>query len=266
MHKILICAALASSLAAVDYQAGIGRIIITPETPIYLSGYAGRTHPSEGAIHDLWAKALAIEDRKGARVVIVTTDLIGLPRSISDIVAARIQKQYGLDRAHLVLNSSHTHTGPLVRRNLEMLFELSPEDSQVVSDYSTKLADNLVAVVGSALKDLAPADLRFGDGRATFAVNRRENTPGGVKIGENPKGPTDTDVPVLKVTGPDGTLRAVLFGYACHNTTLTGQFYKLSGDYAGFAQAAIEKAHPGATAMFMMLCGADQNPNPRSKL
>ena len=66
-------------------------------------------------------------------MVIVTTDLIGLPRGIADMVAARVQKQYGIERAHLVLNSSHTHTGPLVRGNLEILFELSPADSQVVS-------------------------------------------------------------------------------------------------------------------------------------
>ena len=71
---------------------------------------------------------------------------------------------------------------------------------------------------------------------------------------------------MLKVTAPDGKLRAVLFGYACHNTTLTGEFYKISGDYAGFAQLAVEKANPGATAMFLMLCGADQNPYPRSTL
>src|SRR5712692_10125793 len=262
--SIFLLAAL--SLSASDYKAGVGRIIITPEKPIYLSGYGDRNHPSEGVIHDLWAKALAIEDRKGARVVIVTTDLIGLPRGIADVVAARVQKDYGIERAHLVLNSEHTHTGPLVRGNLEMMFELSPEDSQIVSDYAASLTDNLVAVVGAALKDLAPADLSFGNGRATFAINRRESTPNGVKIGENPKGPTDPDVPVLKVTAPDGKLRAVLFGYACHNTTLTGQFYKISGDYAGFAQLAVEKANPGATAMFLMLCGADQNPHPRSAL
>jgi len=266
MRTIAIFLLSVFMLAAADYEAGIGRILITPEKPIYMSGYAGRNHPSEGAIHDLWAKALVIEDRKGARVVIVTTDLIGLPRGIADVVAARIQKEYGIERAHLVLNSSHTHTGPLVQHNLEILFELSPEDAQVVAEYSARLTDKLVTVVGAALKDLAPADLSFGNGRATFAINRRENTPNGVKIGENPKGPSDPDVPVLKVTAPDGTLRAVLFGYACHNTTLTGQFYKLSGDYAGFAQLAVEKNHPGATAMFVMLCGADQNPHPRSTI
>src|SRR5579859_697195 len=266
MRAIAILLLSVFSLAAADYKAGIGRIIITPEKPIYMSGYAGRDHPSEGAIHDLWAKALVIEDRKGGRVVIVTTDLIGLPRGVADVVAARIQKEYGIERPRLVLNSSHTHTGPLIQHNLETMFDLSPADSQVVADYSSKLTDKLVAVVGAALKDLAPADLSFGNGRTTFAINRRENTPNGVKIGENPKGPSDPDVPLLKVTAPDGKLRAVLFGYACHNTTLTGQFYRLSGDYAGFAQLAVEKAHPGATAMFVMLCGADQNPHPRSTI
>ena len=49
-----------------------------------------------------------------------------------------------------------------------------------------------------------------------------------------------------------------MFGYACHNTTLTGEFYQISGDYAGFAQIGVEKAHPGANGMFVMLCGADQ--------
>ena len=82
MRTILMTLAAAFSLAASDYKAGIGRIIITPEKPIYLSGYGEPQSPSEGVIHDLWAKALAIEDRKGARVVIVTTDLIGLPRGV----------------------------------------------------------------------------------------------------------------------------------------------------------------------------------------
>src|SRR5579862_3922622 len=247
-----------------DYKAGIGRVVITPEKTIYLSGYAARTHASEGVLHDLWAKALAIEDSKGSRIVIVTTDLIGIPRSVADIVAARVQKQCGLDRARLLLNASHTHTGPMVGRNLDILFDLPPADRAVIDEYTARLTDNLVAVVGAALGDLAPANLSFGNGEAGFAINRRQNTQQGVQIGANTAGPTDHDVPVLRVTGPNGKLRAILFGYACHNTTLTGGFYKISGDYAGFAQIDLEKAHPETTAMFLALCGADQNPNPRS--
>ena len=80
----------------------------------------------------------------------------------------------------------------------------------------------------------------------------------------NPEGPVDHDVPVLRVETPDGKLRAVVFGYACHNTTL--QFYQWCGDYAGFAQKYLEEKHPGATALFWMGCGGDANPLPRSKV
>ncbi|MGH9723275.1 MAG: neutral/alkaline non-lysosomal ceramidase N-terminal domain-containing protein [Bryobacteraceae bacterium] len=253
-------------LWAADFKAGLARTGITPAKPIYLSGYANRTHASDGKVHELWAKALAVEDPRGNRVVLVTTDLIGLPKPLSDVVAARVAKEHGLDRSRLVLNSSHTHTGPLIRANLEIMFELKPDDRATVDEYSRKLTDDLVSLVAAALKDLSPANLTFGNGAVQFAMNRRENTAKGMRIGLNPKGPSDYDVPVLRVASPDGKLRAVLFGYACHNTTLTGEFYKLSGDYSGFAQYALEKAHPGATAMFMMLCGADQNPNPRSTL
>jgi hypothetical protein len=267
MPRVLLCAVFSAAAAfASEYQAGIAVAVITPAEPIYMSGYASRKHPSEGVLEDLKAKAIVIRHRGGSQVAIVTMDLIGLPRSVSDIIAARIEKQYGIERARLVLNCSHTHTGPLIKGNLETMFELTPHDRQVVDDYTRNLIDTVVNLVGAAAGKLEPANLWFGNGQAHFGINRREPTAGGVKIGLNPNGPTDPDVPVLKVTSPDGKLRAVLFGYACHNTTLTGEFFRLSGDYAGFAQAAFERANPGATAMFVQLCGADQNPNPRSKL
>ncbi len=257
---------LLASAAGAEYRAGVARLKITPQRPIYLSGYAARTHASTGIAGELWAKALAIEDHKHGRVVIVSTDLIGLPRAVADIVAARVAKEYGLERSRLLLNSSHTHSGPLIRGNLEVLFDLPPADSDEVSDYTLRLTGDLVTLVGAALGDLRPANLWFGTGQGAFAVNRRLARAQGVAFGVNPQGPSDHDVPVLKVTSPDGSLRAVLFGYACHNTTLEGSFYEVSGDYAGYAQEALEQANPGATAMFLMLCGADQNPNPRGTL
>jgi hypothetical protein len=39
--------------------------------------------------------------------------------------------------------------------------------------------------------------------------------------------------------------------------------YQVSGDWAGYAQAALEKTHPAAMAMFIQDCGADANPLPR---
>ena len=59
----------------------------------------------------------------------------------------------------------------------------------------------------------------------------------------------------LRVAAPDGKLRAVVFGYACHNTTLGGDGYQINGDYAGFAQIEAGKGVARATAMFLQLCG-----------
>ncbi|MFN3326251.1 MAG: neutral/alkaline non-lysosomal ceramidase N-terminal domain-containing protein [Bryobacteraceae bacterium] len=265
MHRLILLLWVVGLAAGADFQAGVARVKITPEGPIWLSGYGNRSKPSEGAVHDLWAKALVLRDARGSRVVIVTTDLIGLPRSVTELVAGRLQKEYGLDRSRILFNSSHTHTGPVVWPNLVTMFDMDPENERRVREYGQALTEKLWQVAAGALGDMAPADVSYSTGRAGFAMNRREPTPNGVRIGVNREGPTDHDVPVLRVTGADGKLKAVLFGYACHNTTLTGEFYQVSGDYAGFAQYEVERAHPGVTAMFLMLCGGDQNPYPRSK-
>jgi hypothetical protein len=145
-------------------------------------------------------------------------------------------------------------------------YDLDPTQSAAVDAYTRQLKDKLLGVIGAAIKDLSPARLSFGRGSAQFAMNRREKKPDGTTvIGVNREGVVDREVPVLKIES-DGKLRGIAFGYACHNTTLTGEFYQLSGDYAGFAQQAIERAHPGTLALFVMGCGADINPYPRSKL
>jgi hypothetical protein len=83
--------------------------------------------------------------------------------------------------------------------------------------------------------------------------------------GDRPfKGPVDHFVPVLAIRDERDRLDAVLFGYACHPTTLSFTYW--CGDYPGFAQSALEKSHPGATAMFFTGCGGDQNPMPRRAL
>ncbi|MBK7929041.1 MAG: neutral/alkaline non-lysosomal ceramidase N-terminal domain-containing protein [Bryobacterales bacterium] len=246
-----------------EYRAGSAKVDITPKELIWLSGYASRNKPAEGTLQPLYAKALAIQDKKGARVVMVTTDLIGLSRTITEAVAARLAKEHGIERGRVVFNSSHTHTGPVIRANLTTMYTLSPEMDGKVAAYTRQLTDNLFTVAAGALGQMKPANLKYVEGTAGFAINRREAAAGGVKIGTNPKGPVDHTVPVLVVSGEDGKPMAILFGYACHNTTLTGEHYKYSGDYAGFAQAELEEA-TGATALFMILCGADQNPNPRS--
>jgi hypothetical protein len=244
-----------------QFNAGVGRKVITPDSAIWLSGYAARTKPSDAILHDIWAKALVIDDNKGNRIIIVTMDIIGLSHELSETIAGRVMNKYRIDRSHLLLNSSHTHSGPVIWPSLSMMFDLSIKDMQALIRYNRKLIDDIVGVIDMAILDLKPADLYIAHSSADIAVNRRQKTEKGYIIGVNNEGPVDPDVPVLKIMAPNGKLRAVLFGYACHNTTL--DIYQVNGDYAGFAQIEIEKAYPDVTAMFMAGCGADQNPNPR---
>jgi neutral ceramidase len=252
--------------AGSSWKAGVAKAVITPEEPIWMAGYASRNKPSEGKIQDLYAKALALEDPQGRRLVIVTTDLIGFSRSIAEKVAQEVQKRTGLKRDRLMLTSSHTHTGPVIRDSLIDMYNLSAEQAGAVSRYTARLEQEVLRVVDEALRNLAPAKISYGTGQAEFAVNRRTPSPTGYRIAVNPDGPVDRSVPVLRIDDSNGKLRAVLMGYACHNTTLTGEFYQFSGDYAGFAQNELEQQYPGAMALFVTGCGADANPNPRSTL
>jgi neutral ceramidase len=184
---------------------------------------------------------------------------------MSDRVFEQLRQKYKLERRQVMFTFSHNHSGPRLGSDLVDYYPVEAEQEKLVAEYTTLMEARLVAMVGEALGRLAPATLATGRGTTTFAVNRRNNreadVPALLAKGEPLKGPVDHAVPVLTVTGADGKLAAVLFGYACHPTTLN--FTKWCGDYPGFAQLAIEKAHPGSTAMFVNTCGGDQNPLPR---
>ena len=249
---------------AAGWKAGAGKANITPPTGMWMSGYASRDHAAEGKLHDLWAKALVLEDAQGNRGAIVTLDLVGIDRQLSEKVCQTLADKHGLSRDQVALCTSHTHTGPVVGGNLAAMYFLDSSQQQIVDDYAAKLPELISDAVGSALESLAPAQLTTGIGQATFAVNRRNNPENDVpRLREEGKivGPSDHDVPVLAVRDEAGKLKAVLFGYACHSTTLS--FYQWSGDYPGFAQIELEAAHPNAVALFWAGCGADQNPLPR---
>ena len=248
------------------WKAGLASVDITPTEPIWLAGYAARTHPSEGAVHPIYAKALALEDSRKNRLVIVTSDLLGFTRALSEPIARKLEQRFKLRRDQVLFTSSHTHTAPVVREYMVFAYGLTPEQEAAVERYSRMLEDRVVEVVRGALKDMAPARLSFGRGEAGFGVNRRVAGSKGYVIDVNRAGPVDHEVPVLRIEGKEGRLRGVIFSYACHNTTLTGEFYQVSGDYAGFAQVAFEKKHPGSRALFVLGCAGDTNPYPRSEL
>jgi hypothetical protein len=261
---ILVSGLTDSALAEGNWKAGVARAVITPEKSVWLAGYGSKRAP-DGKLHDLWMKALALEDTSGHRVVLVTSDFQGVPKVMSDRVFEQLDRKLNLKRHQVMLTFSHNHCGPRLGDDLVDYYPIDEEQVKLIDEYTSKMVVKCVAMVEESLTKLAPARLQQGEGKTTFAVNRRENreaeVPELLAKGVPLKGPVDHTVPVMTVTRPDGKLEAVLFGYACHPTTLS--FTTWCGDYPGFAQLEIEQQHPGATAMFVNTCGGDQNPLPR---
>lgn len=241
-----------------SWRAGVATIDITPDRSLWMAGFARRKQASQGTALPLHAKALALQAGNSRPVVLITADLLGFTARITDRVSKAVQSRHRLRRADLLFNASHTHCGPVVDEQLSVAYDLTPEQWSDIRTYSAKLEEQLIAVISEALKRLATARVSYGSGEATFAANRR--------VAFKPLGPVDHSVPILRVDNESGTAIAVVLGYACHNTTLGDAFVQYHGDYAGVAQAELEKRHQGTTALFVAGCGADANPAPRGTL
>jgi hypothetical protein len=251
-----------------EWKAGVARVDTTPSAPVWMSGYASRSAPSQGVEHPLAAKALALADAHGNRVVLITCDIIGFRRDFTDRVAKRVKDHHGLPRENLALFASHCHSGPTLIERLDQLsYEGAPrEKAQNNLDYTHELENKLVDLVGAALAKMEPVSMSYGVGRAHFALNRREPTDRGIKLGKNPSGPTDERVPILRVQNEHNQSLAIVFGYACHNTTHRPDMMRIDPDYAGYAQDRIEADYPGVTALFVTGCAGDADPHPFGKL
>ena len=248
-----------------DWRAGLAQVEITPEHPTRMGGYGARTALSEGVHDPLTAKALALANFGGAPAVLITMDLIGVDADYATAVTAVIAAKTGVPRERVIINSSHTHGGPIFGIRYPSVYGLVGAELAASKAYSEGLEAKLVRLVHHALADLQPARLAWdiGSGSVSFAMNRRKFTAVGVENAPNPRGYVDRTVPVLRVAAADGSLRGVVFGYSCHNTTLGATNLLFTSDYAGYAQRFVEAHCHGAQAMFVQGFGADANPYPR---
>ena len=251
----------AAEAAPPGWRAGAARVDLTPEYAVRLSGYGSRTTEFEGVEQHVFAKALALSAGDGPVAVIVTVDNCAVPGVVRDEVVRRLGGAVADER--FAVCSSHTHCAPMLGGALGCLFgaDIPPEEAARIERYTREVTDKLEQVARAALEARAPCELSWAQGEVAFAGNRRLQTPAGFTNSQNVGGPVDHALPVLRVTGADGKVRAVLTGYACHCTTL--HFNRVHGDWAGCAQEAMEAAFPGAIALTALGCGGDQNPYPR---
>lgn len=268
----MVCFCIAAaSLAAVEPnpQVGIAVRDVTPELPIRLAGYAARKHEADKVDTPLLVEALALKNPSGERFVFVALDNCEVSHAFMQPLLQQLAEKFQLGRGEVAVISSHTHSAPMLSQTLTNMSQPQSAEQEHIEKYSRFLQGKLVEVVGAALADCQPALLEQGLGRATFAMNRRVYQGDKVVFGDNPDGPVDWDVPVLRIKGTNGAVRAILFGYACHGTSVrsgSDDWYVVSGEYMAYARQQLEAVEPGAVAMYLTGMGADADPAPRGRL
>lgn len=254
-----------------DTTAGLARIDITPRVPIRMVGYASRGYEGEPAENKLFARALAIGNSEGELgSLMITADLLGIPRSLRDRVFAGLTQKLEISAEKFAISATHTHGGPSLSNYMqEMHFckVLPPEEKAHIDQYTDWLVERLISIGIQAAESRQAANLRWGEGRAGFAMNRRIVKDGkwaGMK--PNPQGSVDHSLPVLTVTSADDNKKVlgVFLSYACHCTSYAPPNKGFHGDWAGAAAQTIESRYPDSVALVAAGCGADANPDPRT--
>jgi putative membrane-bound dehydrogenase-like protein len=250
----LLLLLLAIANAETLREVGVASVDITPDYPVRLSGYGNRREVNEGVAQHIHAKALAIGSDAEGPAVLVTVDNVGVGVHIRDEVVRRLAAKTKVTNERFAISSSHTHCAPMLVGVLPNIFSMDvpPEDWPAIERYTRELTDRIEQAALAALADRKPAQLAWSVGKVGFGANRRRGYESKV---------VDHELPVLRVTAPDGKVRAVFASYACHSTTLSFNF--IHGDWGGCAQEALEREFPGAIALTALGCGADQNPDPR---
>lgn len=212
-------------------HAGVAVCDVTPNGPIWMSGFAARTGPSAGTHDGLTVRALVVE-----HTAIVTVDVVGLHEDF----CARVRDASRPTVDHVVLHATHTHSGP------------SSVPGRLGGVVDAAWLEQLEAACTDAITRAAarrePVTITAGYGAdPDVARNRRR-----------PDGPVDRSLPLVRFEREDGSALALLVSYACHPVVLSSENRLLSADYPGVVRERLEAA-TGATALFATSCAGDLN-------
>jgi len=245
-------------------RAGAAKLKITPSQPVPLAGFYVRQGPFKGVRDDLYARAVVFESG-GVEVAIVAVDTCVLPDGFCDDVIAHIAAAYPVVPDSIILNASHTHSGPAVYvppglKDLNAFWLKEHPYIEEQKRYTESLKENIVRVVSEARDRMVPVRIGYGRGTSSIGVNRRAlDERGNVALGVNPQGPTDPELPVVRIDSESGKTVAVMFNLGVHGTRMRTE--QLTGDWCGIASQYCEDVWGGETvALFLSGASGDVNP------
>lgn len=231
LHSLTVICLTAAPVLAGELAIGAATVSITPDQPVALSGQM-RTRIAREVDSEVTATALALESRgegaTGDQAILISCDLVAIRDGILDKTRQKLSEQLpGFDVSKLVVNATHTHTGPVTREGRHEI----PEGVMPVADYVEFLTDRLATVAVQAWESRAPGSVGWGLGHAVVAQNRRSlyadgsaqmygrtNRPNFRGI----EGPEDHGVEVLFFWNGDDELIATAVNVACPSQEVEG--------------------------------------------
>jgi len=238
-------------------RGAFAKVDITPAGPVGLAGYFNE-RISAGVLDPLFARA-AVFETAGGPMALVICDLIGLPRSATDLLRTRIETDCGVPAANVLVACTHTHTGPATGSLFRLPFEgsyvpnvLPPRICPAVADALGRMADLTVKTAAVEEQGLA-FNRRYWMKDGTVVTNPPKGDPNVVK----PEGPADHTVRVYAFE--NGGALAGLFVDADNHTDTTGGNL-ISADWPGVMAHQINK-RLGADVPVLLLNGLAGNIN-----
>lgn len=241
-----------------DLRAGAGVATLVLPSGIPLAGYTGRRalvpdvdgktptkwfKASTGVRDAVRAHALVLESG-GERVTFVSVDSVAILGSLVDAIVAKAREGGSkVDREHVVVFASHTHSGPGAITGLRF-WEQAATDELVPAVRDAFVAGCADAVL-AAEREMVPATAGLATGVLTTATTNRR---AGVSKTFTPAS-IDPALAVLRVDRRDGTPLATLANFSIHPTALGASNTAMSADLVGAIVRRVEDA-TGAPALF----------------
>lgn len=234
---------------SVSLLAGWSREDITPPVGTHMMGYGSRKEPCEGIHDELNVDAVTVSDGKRT-VLLVALDVCSLGLRQVRALKKAIQDKTGIGPESVILNTSHTHAGPLVTQRDHAPFE---------AEYLAGMVARTARAAAASLEDMGPAVMSVGAAPLDIGCNRRERTAEGeIILGVNPNGARLAEVTVWRFARDTDDI--ILFSIPIHGTTMGPQNLLISAEWMGAAVREIEKAAPETRAVFLQGCAGNQNP------
>ena len=256
-----------------NLRIGWAQTDITPEQPVLI---AGQFHArlSEGIADPITATALVLDSGQDY-AVLVSLDVVTISDEMLRMVRERIQGIEGLDPLKVILNATHTHTGPDVRVASPGMSNVPNTlgvelDAMPVESYLDMATERIAAAVTKAWTGRTEGRITYGLGYAVVGRNRRwVNTDGKAQMYGNTddaqfshiEGYEDHSLNVLATYSTEGALTGLVVNVPSPSQVNESE-YCLSADYWYETRCELRRRH-GNELFVLPQCSmaGDQSPH-----